>query len=77
MGFMGLANLYAMRVNLSVAIVAMTNTGNYDLYHCYHLAFFKTKSFKFCFLKWFARNKMIGPFGHFLAFLNVEENSIF
>ena len=24
MGFLGLANLYAMRVNLSVAIVAMT-----------------------------------------------------
>ncbi len=29
------------------------------------------------FLKWFARNKMICTFGHFFAFLNVEENSIF
>jgi hypothetical protein len=27
MSFLGLANLYAMRVNLSVAIVAMTQSG--------------------------------------------------
>ncbi len=29
------------------------------------------------FLKLFARNKMVWPFGHFLAFLNVDKNSIF
>jgi len=29
------------------------------------------------FLKRFARNKMICPFGHFLPFSNVEENGIF
>ncbi len=37
MGFMGLANLYAMRVNLSVAIVAMTNTGNYESHFNTHI----------------------------------------
>jgi len=29
------------------------------------------------FLKLFVRNEIIWPFGHFLAFLNVEQNSIF
>jgi len=29
------------------------------------------------FLKLFARNKMVWPFGHFLAFFNVDKNSIF
>jgi len=27
-------------------------------------------------LKLFVRNKMLWPFGHFLAFLNVDKNSI-
>jgi hypothetical protein len=29
------------------------------------------------FLKQFVRNKIIWPFGHFLAFLDLDENSIF
>jgi hypothetical protein len=29
------------------------------------------------FLKRFARKNTVGPFGHFPAFFNVEENSIF
>ncbi len=31
MSFLGLSNLYAMRVNLSVAIVAMTSSGDHFL----------------------------------------------
>jgi len=29
------------------------------------------------FLKLFARNKMVWPFGHFMAFLKIDKNSIF
>jgi hypothetical protein len=39
--------------------------------------FLTAQSSKFgLFLKWFARNKMIWPFGQFLAFLKIKENSI-
>ena len=31
MSFLGLASLYAMRVNLSVAIVAMVNAGKFEV----------------------------------------------
>jgi len=42
------------------------------------LAFLNSKSAKFgLFLKLFARNKMVWPFDHFLAFFNFVENSIF
>ena len=50
MSFLGLANLYAMRVNLSVAIVAMSQSGQDPIYVsiyycCSHLA----EQFIFCF----------------------------